>query len=129
MLTLHLHTKQRHEEVQQVSAWAWPSVHDITRADGDIDRGVWNSEMQAVTFYNEAVCYKEEEHIPLIGPSVHRRILSLMYKLLNSETVKAYCCFPCANEKTYVRKWAKFHRHDDGWESSWAASEMRLFPV
>eukprot|EP00973_Karenia_brevis_P051104 7096922-Karenia_brevis.AAC.1 len=56
-------------------------------------------------------------------------MLSLMYKALNSVTVKAYSCFACANVKTYVRKWAKFHRHDDGWQTFFKQSEMLLLAV
>eukprot|EP00973_Karenia_brevis_P034027 4693997-Karenia_brevis.AAC.1 len=62
--------------------------------------------MHAVAFYNEAICYEEQEHIPIIGASLDPRMLSLMYKALNSDTVKTYSCFACANVKTYVRKWA-----------------------
>eukprot|EP00973_Karenia_brevis_P095213 12426289-Karenia_brevis.AAC.1 len=52
-----------------------------------------------------------------------------MYKALSSDTVKAYSCFACANVKTYVRKWAKFHRHDDGWQTNFVQAEMLLLPV
>eukprot|EP00973_Karenia_brevis_P049787 6913313-Karenia_brevis.AAC.1 len=73
--------------------WAWPCVQDILDADGEVVRTVRNYEMHAVASYNEAVCYKEQEHIPTIGASLDRRRLSLMYKALNSDTVKAYSCF------------------------------------
>eukprot|EP00973_Karenia_brevis_P057825 8048754-Karenia_brevis.AAC.2 len=99
--------------MSEVPAWAWPSLQDITYPDGDTVRAVRDCEMHAVAFYNEAVGYKEEEHLPLIGASVDRGMLSLMYKALNREAVKAYCCLACAIVRTYVRKRAKFHRQDD----------------
>eukprot|EP00973_Karenia_brevis_P059957 8343753-Karenia_brevis.AAC.1 len=52
-----------------------------------------------------------------------------MYKALNSDTVKAYSCFACANVKTCVRKWAKFHRQDDCWQTNFRQAEMVLLPV
>eukprot|EP00973_Karenia_brevis_P010119 1370695-Karenia_brevis.AAC.1 len=89
-LTMHLHAKHRHKEMLEVPTWAWPCPQDIIRSDGEHVRAITNYEMHAVAFYNEADCYKEEEHAPFIGASVDRRMLSLMYKALNSETTKAY---------------------------------------
>eukprot|EP00973_Karenia_brevis_P050355 6989595-Karenia_brevis.AAC.1 len=62
----------------RVPAWAWPCVEDIVDANGDRVRTVRNYETHAVASYNEAFCYEEEEHIPMIGASLDRRMLSLM---------------------------------------------------
>ncbi len=49
---------------------------------------------------------KEQEHIPIIGPFIDRRMLRIMTKLLSSKTVEGLVCFTCANVRTNVKSWA-----------------------
>ena len=45
--------------------------------------------------------------MPLIGPSVDRRSLTLVCRLANSDTVCALSCFACAQLHTWVSSWEK----------------------
>ena len=53
--------------------------------------------LDALAYYQAAVETKEQEHIPVIGPSLDRRMLRMMTKLLNSNTVQGLICIGCGN--------------------------------
>ena len=61
--------------------------------------------MTALAFYMQAVCEREREHVPLIGPSVDRRTLALLTRVANSENICSLVCFACAQVFTHVRTW------------------------
>jgi hypothetical protein len=43
--------------------------------------------LRAVAYYTAAICEREREHVPLLGPSIDRRSLSLVCKLARSENL------------------------------------------
>jgi hypothetical protein len=61
--------------------------------------------LRAVAYYTAAICEREREHVPLLGPSIDRRSLSLVCKLARSENLQALICFGCAQLHTWVRCW------------------------
>ena len=61
--------------------------------------------MRALAYYIAAVCVKEQEHIPIIGPSLDRRMLVLLSRLCNSDTVHSLVCFSCAQVHVCVKSW------------------------
>ena len=67
------------------------------------------AEMSALAYYVAAVSEKEREGMPLVGPSVDRRALTLACRLANSDTVCALSCFACAQLHTWVSSWEKQH--------------------
>ena len=91
-LFFHLKEKHKEHEMKEVPEHLW----DFT---------INNFAYDPVAYYNAAVCCREQEHIPLIGPSVDRRMLTLLTKLANSDTIKGLMCFACAQIHTYVRPW------------------------
>ena len=62
-------------------------------------------QMTALAYYMQAVQEREREHMPLIGPSVDRRSLSLVTRLANSDTIRSLMCFTCAQIFTSVKSW------------------------
>ena len=72
--------------------------------------------LDALEYYSAAVCEKERQHIPLIGPSRDRRMLSLLTHVCNSDTLKALVCVACAHVHTSIRSWHKpCVRHPEAW--------------
>ena len=67
------------------------------------------AEMTALAYYTEAVCQREREHVPLIGPSTDRRTLALVCRLANSQTVRALVCFTCGQVHTNVACWEQMY--------------------
>jgi hypothetical protein len=45
--------------------------------------------MTALAYYLAAVGEREREHVPLIGPTVDRRTLTLVCRLANSSTIRS----------------------------------------
>ena len=106
---LFTHLKMhRRKELSSIPESAWPTdkngcVKEAYAQDGRIKDYHWD----VVAYYVQATCLKEQEHVPIIGPSLDRKMLTLMVKALNSQTVEALICFACANVHTHVRKWDK----------------------
>jgi serine/threonine-protein kinase RIO1 len=69
------------------------------------DKDMHASEMTLLAYYMAAVREKEREHMPLIGPSVDRRTLSMVHKLCRDDTVKGMVCCVCAQVHTHVSSW------------------------
>ena len=63
--------------------------------------------LNALAYYLAAVSLKEQEHIPLVGVSLDRRMLQMLTKVCNSDTVMALSCFACAQIHVYVKCWEK----------------------
>ena len=53
-------------------------------------------QLRALAYYVAAICEQERQHMPLIGPSVDRRTLTLVCRLARSETLRGLACFTCA---------------------------------
>ena len=54
------------------------------------------SNMDALAYYMRALQMREQECMPIIGPSVDRRQLNVMVSLLQSDAIKGFTCFACA---------------------------------
>ena len=63
--------------------------------------------LNALAYYLAAVSMKEQEHIPLVGLSLDRRMLQMLTKVCNSDTVMALSCFACAQIHVNVKCWEK----------------------
>jgi hypothetical protein len=63
---------------------------------------------------------KEEEHIPIIGPSIDRRMLALVTQVANSKTIEAASCFVCAARHTFVQSW------DNLCDARWPATSRNM---
>ena len=49
-----------------------------------------------MAYYNAAIAEKERENMPVIGPSIDRRVFKWLHRKCNSETVQSLTCFICA---------------------------------
>jgi len=101
----HLEREHKHKELAHLPASAWPEYfgQPSRRIAKDYD-------FEAVAYYLYATCLREQEHIPIIGPSVDRRMLALMQRAINSRTVCSAMCFACTGIHTFVEKWSKMHQ-------------------
>ncbi len=115
-LSIHLQEKHRDSEMQRVPADAWKKPRD------------YNYNMDALAYYTAAVCLKEQEHVPLIGPSLDRRMLALLTKVASSENVQSLVCFACAQIHTHVRSWTRMYRSET-WRSNVNYAPIRMYSV
>ena len=53
-----------------------------------------------MAYYCGAIAQKEQEGMPIIGPSVDRRTFKLLHQVYNSATVGSLVCFVCAQIHT-----------------------------
>ena len=97
-LGIHLHAAHSSREMASVPEAAWELKKE---GKGNKHRPT----LDAIAYYQAAVEMKEQEHIPIIGPSIDRRMLRIMTKLLNSNTVQGLVCLGCANVRTFVKSW------------------------
>ena len=70
-------------------------------------------EMTLLAYYMAAVREREREHLPLIGPSVDRRALSMLHKLCCSKNIHGMICFVCAQVHTHVACWERMWKAPD----------------
>ena len=95
--------------------------------------GIWrkpedkNYRMDAYAYYNAAVMKKEQGHVPIIGPSIDRRMLTLLNKLANSDTLQSAVCFVCAQLHTWVQAWTQMH--GEAWPNYKSQSPIRWLKV
>ncbi len=66
---------------------------------------VLGGNLDVIAYYTQAVCERETEHMPCIGPSVDRRILARTTEMAQNDRVKSLICFACAQVFTYVHAW------------------------
>ena len=59
-----------------------------------------------MAYYVAAIDEKEREGMPLIGPSVDRRMFQMLARVADSASVRSLACFACAQWRTYARVWA-----------------------
>jgi len=64
-------------------------------------------EMTALAYYTAAVCEKEREHMPIIGPSIDRRTLTLVCRVAGSDNIQSLMCFCCNQIHTRVSSWER----------------------
>ena len=96
--------------------------HVVTHA---VDMQLSEKDKDFMAYYNAAIAERERENMPLIGPSIDRRVFKLLHRACNSETVQSLICFVCAQVKTHAacfeHNWDikyhyadLFHRAHDG---------------
>ena len=100
----HLQAHRAHE-LKEVPHDAWPATKVCTSVDGSEEHKCKNYAFDVVAYYLYATRIKEQEHVPIIGPSLDRRQLALLNKAMNSSTVQGLICFSCANVRTWVKQW------------------------
>ena len=52
--------------------------------------------------YCHAISQKEQETVPVVGPSIDRRSLALVRDVYNDDSIYSLVCFTCAQIKTHV---------------------------
>ena len=62
-----------------------------------------------MSLYINAVCIREQEHMPLIGPCIDRRTLGLVTRLANSASIQSKICFCCAQVRVHVEGWCRMY--------------------
>ena len=67
--------------------------------------------------------------MPLIGPSVDRRTLTLVCRLARSETLKGLVCFACAQLFTSVKSWECMYKPSRNPHSQAYNSDIRMCKV
>jgi hypothetical protein len=70
---------------------------------------VWDRRafLQVMSFYTAAVEEQERAHLPLVGPTNDRRMLSLVTRLANSHTIRSQICFCCDQIYSNVKSWSR----------------------
>ena len=121
-LFLHLRRKHRTAEMASLPEHAWALINDEEESSADktledeeesrVRRTISN--MDALAYYMRACQMREQERIPILGPSLDRRQLNQMVRLLNSETVTGLTCFSCATVNTYVQSWCSMYHGESG---------------
>ena len=89
---LYIHLKQHHE---------MKTVFDKFSGDRH------DKELTALAFYVAAICEVEREHMPLLGPSIDRRLFTMVCRLSGNSNVRSCGCFCCAQSWTSVDLWKK----------------------
>lgn len=126
-LYLHLRdSKHRHSEMVAVTERKLWDEDSKAQREGKSIR-----QLDALAFYTAAVCLKEQEHIPLIGPSVDRRMLALLTHLCNSDTVQALVCASCAQVHVSVKSWTQSWTRDlwQTWKQAQGRSGIQYYKV
>ena len=89
----------------------WDNEEKILEAlqpdDANVKPRIIPRRMHALAYYIAATCVKEQQHIPIIGPSLDRRMLSLLTHLCNSDTVQSLVCVSCAQVHVCVKSWTR----------------------
>ena len=116
----HLRNRHAAEEMREVFA----HVQELQEREAALIRVSWvrakevpllrrerreDPQMRALAYYVAAVCEQERQHMPLIGPSVDRRTLTLVCRLARSATLRALVCFTCAQVFTSVKAWERMY--------------------
>ena len=115
----HLDSVHRREEMVEVPECEWDNEEAIMMSlepDSIIKRRIPRM-MNALAYYTAAVARKEQTHIPLIGPSVDRRMLSLLHRVCNSETICSLICASCAQVHVSVTAWTQQFHHTQTWKA------------
>jgi hypothetical protein len=73
-------------------------VADVHAADMQLSR----ADPNLMAYYVAAIAERERENMPLIGPSIDRRVFKLVQRACNSDAVQSLMCFVCAQVKTHV---------------------------
>ena len=112
--------------------WAVHRDHEMREVFAHCAGPRHDAEMTALAYYTAAICEQERRHVPLIGPAVDRRTMTLVYRVANSETIKSLMCFCCAQIYTWVASWEKMYGGPgsspcpEAWNSK---SEIRMYAV
>jgi hypothetical protein len=89
--------------------------------------------LQVISYYTAAVCQREREHMPLIGPTNDRRMLALVTKLASSNTIQSLLCFCCDQIYTDVQCWRRHMtsevRREGVGSRTAAGNEIQLYTV
>jgi len=73
-------------------------VHEVHASEMQLSSE--NPDLMA--YYCAAIAEQERENMPLIGPSIDRRVFKWLQRACSSETVQSLICFVCAQVKTHV---------------------------
>ena len=128
LLYKRLYQEHRLKEMRQVPDDQWDNEETIAKAlnpeDASTPPQYLPRHMHALAYYTAAVCAKERTHVPMIGPSLDRRMITLLMRLCNSDTVHSLVCVACGQIHTCVNSWKR------KWsESTWLSSNESLLPA
>ena len=94
-------------------SWSLDSLSDRRSAESLIAEHVWKqhaaelrlenrNQEEVMAYYCAAIAERERQHMPLIGPSIDRRIFKTLNTVANGQEVYSLICFVCAQVKTHV---------------------------
>ena len=116
------------KEMRKVPMDQWDDEEGMASAlrppDGNPAREYMFPHMNALAYYTAAVCTQERKHVPIIGPSLDRRVLSLLTGFCNSQSIEALVCVACGQIHTHVKSWTKRWRKE-----TWRTSGNDYFPA
>ena len=82
----HLAQDHRHKEMAMVPDSEWDDERAIS--DSASTRLI-PRHMHALACYTAAIGLRERSHVTIIGPSLDRRMLNILTKLCNSDTIRS----------------------------------------
>ena len=86
--------------------------------------------MHALAYYTAAIGLRERSHVPIIGPSLDKRMLNILTKLCNSDTIHSLICASCAQIYTSVDTWAQlFSEELHTWRSHFSPWSIKYHKV
>ena len=89
-----------------------------------------NAGADTMAYYCAAIAERERENMPLIGPSIDRRVFKWLQHAANSERVQSLICFICCQVKTEVacfRDTSDIRYHDGSiFERAYASGSTNL---
>jgi len=132
-LYMHLNRKHRGKgnAMEKVPDAEWDDadpklVKERSSREGTAQRYT-HRHMNALAYYTAAVSAREQEHVPLIGPSIDRRMLCLLTKVCNSDTVHSLICFACNQVHVSVAGWSRSFamENSEDWKLGWNCNPIQ----
>jgi len=110
-LMSHLWQAHRAQEMREIFEHCIPAAlapgSELSRAEegSEKQQKMLYKSLDVVAYYTQAICEREREHMPCIGPSVDRRVLARATLTTENNKVKSLICFACAQKFPYVHAW------------------------
>jgi len=128
---IHLRDKHRYSEMARVPDDQWDDAKTLREKTREVQQGSAQQHahchMNALAYYTAAVIAREQEHVPLIGPSIDRRMLCLLTKVCNSDTVQSLICFACNQVHVSVAGWSRSFamENSEDWKPGWNCNPIQ----
>ena len=84
----------------------WTNCNEVEESNAD-EAARHDAIMTPLAYYMQAVMAREQEHMPLIGPSKDRQALEVDAEVWASDNVRSLICFSCAQIHTSMAVYEK----------------------